>query len=62
MVEDMANSRYRLLGFEKSNNLAVVMVVSTGKVVKIKLGDLIKSEVMDDFNKIEVKDLSLIHI
>jgi uncharacterized integral membrane protein (TIGR00697 family) len=57
MVEDMANSRYRLLGFEKSNNLAVVMVVSTGKVVKIKLGDLIKSEVMDDFNKIEVKDV-----
>lgn len=34
MVEDMANSRYRLLGFEKSNNLAVVMVVSTGKVLK----------------------------
>jgi uncharacterized integral membrane protein (TIGR00697 family) len=57
MVEDVANSRYRLLGFEKSNNLAVVMVVSTGRVIRIKLADLIKSEVLDNFNKVEVKDV-----
>ena len=57
MGRELENSRYRLLGFEKSNNLAVVMIVSTGKVIKIKLGELMKSEVMDNLNKVEVKDL-----
>lgn len=51
------NSSYRLLGFEKSNSLALVMVVSTGRIIKIKLAELMKSEVMDNFNKVEIKDV-----
>jgi uncharacterized integral membrane protein (TIGR00697 family) len=51
------NDKYKLLGFESHKNLAVVMVVSTGKVVKIKLGELLKSEVIDNFRKSEVKDV-----
>ena len=31
------NKRYKLLGFENSKGLAVVMIVSTGKVIKDKL-------------------------
>ncbi|MBV7478521.1 queuosine precursor transporter [Pseudomonas sp. PDM31] len=57
MVRDQENSRYRLLGFEKSKNLAVVMIVSTGKVIKIKLGDLVKSEVLDNLSKVEIKEV-----
>ena len=57
MVRDQENSRYRLLGFEKSKKLAVVMIVSTGKVIKIKLGDLVKSEVLDNLSKVEIKEV-----
>jgi uncharacterized integral membrane protein (TIGR00697 family) len=51
------NSKYKLLGFENNKNLAVVMIVSTGKVIKIKLGDLLKSEVIDDFSRAEIKNV-----
>ena len=57
MVRDQENSRYRLLGFEKSKKLAVVMIVSTGKVIKIKFGDLVKSEVLDNLSKVEIKEV-----
>ena len=40
------NSRYKLLGFENSKGLAVIMIVSTGKIIKIKLDDLLKSDVV----------------
>lgn len=51
------NSRYKLLGFENSKGLAVVMIVSTGKVTKMKLGDLLKSEIVDDLSRSEMKSL-----
>ncbi|MBV4520952.1 queuosine precursor transporter [Pseudomonas sp. SWRI74] len=57
MASDSDNSKFKLLGFENKKSLAVIMVVSTGKVVKVKLRDLLKSEVMDDFSKVEVKDV-----
>ncbi|OXR28368.1 hypothetical protein PSUM_28100 [Pseudomonas umsongensis] len=57
MGRSQENSSYRLLGFEKSNSLALVMVVSTGRIIKIKLAELMKSEVMDNFNKVEIKDV-----
>lgn len=57
MDNDLENSKYKLLGFENSKNLAVVMVVSTGKILKIKLGELLKSEIIDNFSKIEIKDV-----
>lgn len=59
MVSNAAveNRRYKLLGFENDKSLAVVMIVSTGKIIKIKLISLLKSEIMDDFNKAETRSV-----
>ncbi|WP_223488449.1 queuosine precursor transporter [Pseudomonas sp. A-RE-19] len=57
MDDGTENSRYKLLGFENSKGLAVIMVISTGKIVRIKLGDLLKSEILDSLNKMEIKDI-----
>ena len=51
------NSRYKLLGFDNHKSRVIVMVVATGKVIKVKLSELISSEVMDDFNPAEVKTI-----
>ncbi|WP_347910188.1 queuosine precursor transporter [Pseudomonas grandcourensis] len=57
MGSDCENSKYKLLGFESNKGLAVIMVISTGKVIKVKLGEVLKSEIIDNLNKSEVKDL-----
>lgn len=57
MGSDCENSKYKLLGFESNKSLAVIMVISTGKVIKVKIGEVLKSEIIDDLNKSEVKDL-----
>jgi len=54
---DIENSKYKLLGFENNKNLAVIMIIDTGKVIKIKLSEVVKSEIMDNLNKMEVKNL-----
>ena len=54
---EVENSKYKLLGFEKNKNLVVVMVMSTGKIIKIKLGEVLRSEIIDNLNKSEVKDI-----
>ncbi|MDZ5433239.1 queuosine precursor transporter [Pseudomonas fluorescens] len=54
---DPDNSKFKLLGFENAKNHAVIMVVSTGKIIKIKLSDLLKSELLDNLSKIEIKDV-----
>ncbi|KJZ36145.1 MULTISPECIES: queuosine precursor transporter [Pseudomonas] len=54
---DVENSRYKLLGFDKNKSLAVVMVISTGKIIKLKLGAVLKSEIIDNLSKAEVKDI-----
>ncbi|WP_391560280.1 queuosine precursor transporter [Robertmurraya sp.] len=51
------NSKYKLLGFENSKGLAVIMIVSTGKIIRVKLGEVLKSEIVDDLNKMEVRDI-----
>lgn len=51
------NSKYKLLGFEKSKNLAVIMVISTGKIIKIKLADVLRSEIIDNLSKMEIRDI-----
>lgn len=51
------NKRYKLLGFENSKGLAVVMIVSTGKVIKVKLDELLKSEIVDDLGRSEMKSV-----
>lgn len=57
MGVDSEKSGFKLLGFENSKSLAVIMVISTGKIVKIKLCDLLKSELLDNLSKIEIKDI-----
>lgn len=51
------NSKYKLLGFEKNKNLVAIMVISTGKIVKVKLAEILKSEIIDNLNKVEIKDI-----
>ena len=51
------NSRYKLLGFENSKGLAVIMIVSTGKIIKIKLDDLLKSDVVENLSRAELKSV-----
>ncbi|CAH0237924.1 queuosine precursor transporter [Pseudomonas brassicacearum] len=51
------NIKYKLLGFEKSKSLAIIMVISTGRVVKIKLNELLKSEIIDDLAKVELREI-----
>ena len=57
MGGDAENSKYKLLGFERDKNLAVIMVISTGKIIKVKLGEILKSEIIDNLNKVEIKDV-----
>jgi uncharacterized integral membrane protein (TIGR00697 family) len=57
MGSECENSKYKLLGFESNKSLAVIMIISTGKVIKVKLGEVLKSEIIDNLNKSEVKDL-----
>lgn len=51
------NSKYKLLGFENSKELAVIMIISTGKIIKVNLGKLMKSDILDNLNKAEIKDI-----
>lgn len=55
--KESENSRHKLLGFEKSKGLAVVMVISTGTVIKVKLADLLKSEIVDYLSKMELREV-----
>lgn len=52
---EVENSKYKLLGFENNKSFAVVMIMSTGKIIKVKLGALLKSEIIDDFSRAEIK-------
>ena len=52
---DAENSRYKLLGFENDKDLAVIMINSTGRIIKVKIGEVLKSEILDDLNKTEIK-------
>lgn len=53
----MENTRYKLLGFENDKNLAIIMILSTGKILKISLCDLVASEIFDNLNKAEIKSV-----
>ncbi len=54
---EVESNKYKLLGFEAEKKLAVIMVISTGKLVKLKLADLLNSEVIDNLSKQEVKSV-----
>jgi len=57
MGDSSVSNKYKLLGFENNKGLAAIMIVSTGKIIKVKLGDLLKSEMLDDLSRVEVKDV-----
>lgn len=50
-----ANLKYKLLGFESDKSLGIIMIVSTGKIMRVKLAELLRSDVMDDLSPAEVK-------
>lgn len=54
---EIENSKYKLLGFENNKKLAVIMIIATGKVIRIKLREVLNSEIMDNLNKTEIKNL-----
>ncbi|MBT2338221.1 MULTISPECIES: queuosine precursor transporter [Pseudomonas] len=49
--------KYKLLGYENGKSLAVIMVIATGRVIKIRLDELLKSKLIDDLSKAEIKDI-----
>jgi uncharacterized integral membrane protein (TIGR00697 family) len=55
--DEIENCKYKLLGFENEKNLAIIMIPSTGRVIKITLGELLKSEILDNLNKAEIKSI-----
>ncbi|AMB84401.1 hypothetical protein AWM79_03410 [Pseudomonas agarici] len=56
-VESIKSVKYKLLGFESGRRFAVIMIISTGKVIKIKLSELLKSEIIDNLSKSEIKNI-----
>lgn len=54
---EIDNIKYKLLGFEKNQNLVIIMVISTGKVIKLKINEILRSEIIDDLSKAETKDI-----
>jgi uncharacterized integral membrane protein (TIGR00697 family) len=54
---EVESGKYKLLGFENDKKLAVIMVVSTGKLIKLKLTELLKSEVIDELTRTELKSV-----
>lgn len=54
---EIENSKYKLLGFDNNKKLAVIMIIATGKVIRIKLREVLNSEIMDNLNKTEIKNL-----
>ncbi|MCO7572145.1 queuosine precursor transporter [Pseudomonas chlororaphis] len=54
---EIENSKYKLLGFENNKKLAVIMIIATGKVIRVKLREVLNSEIMDNLNKTEIKNL-----
>jgi len=54
---EIENNKYKLLGFENDKNLAIIMILSTGKIIKITLSELLKSEILDNLNKAEIKSV-----
>ena len=59
MIYPEVEGKYKLLGFESSKNklLANIMVRSTSKVISVQLSVLLKSEIVDDLSKNEMKSI-----
>ncbi|MCK1793153.1 queuosine precursor transporter [Pseudomonas violetae] len=55
--DEIDNNKYKLLGFENDRKLAIIMIISTGKIIKIPLKELITNEIIDNLNKAEIKTI-----
>ncbi|MBK5396769.1 queuosine precursor transporter [Pseudomonas sp. TH39(2020)] len=51
------NSKYKLLGFERNKKRAIIMVIPTGKIIKVTLDEVLRSEIIDNLSKVEIKDI-----
>jgi uncharacterized integral membrane protein (TIGR00697 family) len=54
---EIDNVKYKLLGFEKNQNLVIIMVISTGKIIKVRINEILRSEIIDDLSKAETRDI-----
>jgi hypothetical protein len=50
-------SKYKLLGLNKPDDSANILVLSTSKVIKVNVKELEKSEIIDDLNIHEIKSV-----
>lgn len=48
---------YKLLGFKKNSTQAMIMISSTGKILKIRLDLLMSSEILDQLTQNEIKHI-----
>ncbi|WGL99856.1 hypothetical protein QE177_15275 (plasmid) [Arsenophonus sp. aPb] len=49
-----ANVKFKLLGFTPVENKAKVMIINSGRIISIKLKEMLHSEIMDDLNRNEL--------
>lgn len=55
---NLYNQKYKLIGFVANGGIkANVMVFSTGRVIKVCLNKLVKSDIADDLNRHEMKEV-----
>ncbi|MDI3355416.1 queuosine precursor transporter [Pseudomonas sp. UYIF39] len=54
---EVENSKYKLLGFERNKKRAIIMVIPTGRIIKITLDEVLRSEIIDNLSKVEIKDI-----
>lgn len=50
-------SKYKLLGFNKADNSANILILSTSKIIKINIKELEKCEIIDNLNIYEIKSI-----
>lgn len=49
--------KYKLLGFNKADDSANILILSTGKIIRINVKELEKSEIIDDLSIYEIKSI-----
>jgi len=54
---EVENSKYKLLGFERNKKRAIIMVIPTGRIIKVTLDEVLRSEIIDNLSKVEIKDI-----
>ncbi|HGJ5863949.1 MAG TPA: queuosine precursor transporter [Arsenophonus nasoniae] len=50
----IANEKFKLLGFIPRSNKAKIMILNSGRIISVKLNEMLHSEIMDDLNRNEL--------